>query len=326
MILFAAISIVPDRVKMKQAYQTGKKDGFISGIKKSREIYLLVLPGIVWFIIFSYIPILGLSLAFKTYKANLGIFGSPWTGLVNYTYVFRDLSFIEAIQRTFYINAGRLLFQFPVPIIFALILNEVRVHRYKKIVQTIYTFPNFLSWVIVSTIMINFLSINGVINGLIRGLGGDPVSFLGTPEIFQPMLYLTENWKSTGWNMIIYIAAIAGINAEQYESAQIDGATRMQSVWYITLPGLKNTIVVLFILAVGNLMSGGFDQIFNLSNPATARVAETLDMYIYRITFQGPADFSFSSAVSLFRSVINFCLLLMADRVCKLFGSDGLFG
>jgi putative aldouronate transport system permease protein len=189
-----------------------------------------------------------------------------------------------------------------------------------------YTFPNFLSWVIVSTVMINFLSINGVINGIIRFFGGGQISFLGTPEIFQPMLYLTENWKSTGWNMIIYIAAIAGINTEQYESAQIDGTTRLQSIWYITLPGLRNTIVVLFILAIGNLMSGGFDQIFNLSNPATARVTEILDMYIYRITFQGAADFSFSSAVSLFRSVVNFCLLLTADKICKLLGSEGLFG
>jgi putative aldouronate transport system permease protein len=302
------------------------KGRFFSNVKKSREMYLLILPGIVWFIIFSYIPMIGLSLAFKTYKARMGIFGSPWAGLINYTYVFRDPSFIEAVQRTFYINAGRLLFQFPVPIILALILNEVRVGHYKKVVQTIYTFPNFLSWVIVSTVMINFLSINGVINGIIKELGGNSVNFLGTAEIFQPMLYLTENWKSTGWNMIIYIAAIAGINTEQYESAQIDGASRIQSIWYITLPGLKNTIVVLFILAAGQLMSGGFDQIFNLSNPATARVAEILDMYIYRITFQGAADFSFSSAVSLFRSVVNFCLLLTADRICKLLDSDGLFG
>jgi putative aldouronate transport system permease protein len=311
---------------MGQKNYSGKKDSFLSGVKKSGELYLLVLPGIIWFIVFSYIPIIGLSLAFKTYKANLGIFGSPWIGLVNYTYVFRDPSFVESVLRTFYINVGRLIFQFPVPIIFALFLNEVRVHKYKKIVQTIYTFPNFLSWVIVSTVMINFLSINGVINGIIKGFGNAPVNFLGDSELFQPMLYLTENWKSAGWNMIIYIAAIAGINAEQYESAQIDGATRLQSIWYITLPGLKNTIIVMFILAVGNLMSGGFDQIFNLSNPATARVAETIDMYIYRITFQGSADFSFSSAVSLFRSVVNFCLLLLADRICRLFDSDGLFG
>ncbi|MDR2932410.1 MAG: ABC transporter permease subunit [Oscillospiraceae bacterium] len=303
-----------------------KKAPLWTRIKKAKEVYLLVLPGVVWYAIFAYIPIYGLTLAFKTYKASLGIFGSPWIGLENYVYVFRDPSFMEAVWRTIYINAGRLIFQFPVPIILALILNEVHVRRYKKVVQTIYTFPHFLSWVIVSSVLVNFLSVNGVVNGIIGFFGGESVNFVGSPKLFQPLLYATESWKSAGWSMIIYIAAIAGIDTEQYESAQIDGASRLQAIWYITLPGLKSTIIVMFILAVGNLMNAGFDQIFNMSNAATSKVAEILDMYIYRITFQGAADFSFSSAVSLFRSIVNFLLLLTADRVCKLLGSDGLFG
>lgn len=295
-------------------------------MKKAKENYLLVLPGVVWYAIFAYIPIYGLTLAFKTYKANLGIFGSPWVGLQNYIYVFRDPAFLESVWRTIQINAGRLLFTFPVPIILALIINEVRVRRYKKVVQTIFTFPHFLSWVIVSSVMINFLSLDGMVNGIIQFFGGQPISFLGTPSLFQPLMYLTDIWKGAGWGMIIYIAAIAGIDTEQYESAKIDGASRLQQIWYITLPGLKSTIVVMFILAVGGLMNAGFDQIFNMSNAATSRVAEILDMYIYRITFQGAADFSFSSAVSLFRSVINFSLLFIADRVCKLLGTEGLLG
>jgi len=302
-----------------------KKRSLLTDIWRWREIYLLILPGIAWYIIFSYVPIYGLSLAFKTYKANLGIFRSPWIGFDNYKYVFRDPAFLEAIVRTVTINFGRILFQFPFPIILALMLNEVRVNKFKKVLQTIYTFPHFLSWVVVATVMINLLSSRGIVNGVISILGGENVNFIGDPELFKPLLYITENWKSGGWTMIIYLAAISGIDTEQYESARIDGATRLQTIWYITLPALKSTIVVLLILQIGNIMTQGFDQIFNLSNPATAKAGEILDIYIYRITFQSAADFSFSTAVSLFRSVINFIFLVTADRITKMLGSEGLF-
>jgi len=303
----------------------GKRKLLLSDIWKSREIYLLILPGIVWYIIFAYIPIYGLTLAFKTYKANLGIFRSPWVGFDNYVYVFRDPAFVESIFRTIVINFGRIIFQFPFPIFLALALNEVRINKFKKVIQTIFTFPHFLSWVVVATIMINVLSSRGMVNGIINLFGGESVNFIGNPKIFKPLLYITENWKSGGWTMIIYLAAISGIDTEQYESAKIDGATRLQTIWYITLPALKSTIVVLLILQVGNIMTQGFDQIFNLSNPATAKAGEILDMYIYRITFQSAADFSFSTAVSLFRSVINFIFLITADRISRWLGSEGLF-
>jgi len=302
-----------------------ENNSITSQIWKSREIYLLLLPGVIWFLIFAYIPMYGLSLAFKSYQASLGIFGSPWIGLDNFVYVFRDPAFMESVWKTLWINAGRIAFQFPVPIILALLLNEVRLGRFKRTLQTIYTFPHFLSWVIVASVMINILSTQGLVNGIIRLLGFETINFLGSTDTFLPLLYITENWKSSGWFMIIYMAAITGIDTEQYESAQLDGATRLQQMWYITLPGIKSTIVVMLILTVGNLMNMGFDQIFNISNAATARAGEILDMYIYRITFQSAADFSFSSAVSLFRSIVNFALLLFADRVCKWLGSDGLF-
>jgi len=302
-----------------------KKKGLHTDIWKARELFLLILPGIIWYIVFSYIPIYGLSLAFKTYKANLGIFGSPWVGFENYVYVFRDPAFMESIFRTIVINFGRILFQFPFPIFLALILNEVRVNRYKKILQTIYTFPHFLSWIVIASIMINILDSRGMVNAIISMLGGDKINFLGNPKAFKALLYITENWKSSGWTMIIYLAAISGIDVEQYESAKIDGATRLQTMRHITLPAIKSTIIVLLVLQVGNIMTQGFDQIFNISNPATAKAGEILDIYIYRITFQGSADFSFSTAVSLFRSIINFIFLVTADRVTKALGSEGLF-
>lgn len=294
-------------------------------IVKHRARYMLVLPGLAWYAVFAYIPIFGLSLAFRKYIAKLGLFGSPWIGLHNFNNVFADPAFMQSIWTTLRINAGRLLFVFPFPIILALFFNEVRIGRPKKVLQSVFTFPHFLSWVIVASIMVSVLGQRGMVNSSLRALFGmQPVNFLGTPAYFQPIVYITDIWKSAGWSAIIYMAAISGIDMEQYEAAEIDGSTRLQRMWYITLPGIRPTIVVLFILAVGNLMSGGFDQIFNLSNPATIRVAETLDMYIYRITFRGSVDFSFSAAVALFRSVVNLLLLFTADRVIKYTGGTGL--
>ena len=298
---------------------------FISkNLLKYKESYFLVIPGLVWYAIFAYVPILGLSLAFKTFKANLGILGSPWVGLLNYEYVFRDKAFMQSVFLSLQINAGRLLFVFPYPIILALFFNEIRLGRSKKLLQSIFTFPHFLSWVIVSSVMISVLGQSGLVNAIVGIFGGNAISFLGVPAYFQPIVYITDAWKTGGWSAIIYMAAIAGIDVEQFEAAEIDGATRLQRIAYITLPGIKNTIIVLFILAVGNIMTAGFDQIFNLSNPATLRAAEVLDMYIYRITFQNAVDFSFSTAVSLFRSVINLALLFSADRIAKLLGGSGL--
>jgi len=289
-------------------------------------IYSLLLPGLVWYIIFAYGPMGGLTLAFKTYKASKGIWGSPWCGFENYIYVFRDPSFLASVWKTLYINIGRVLAGFCAPIILALMINEIQSHRFKRVVQTVATFPQFLSWVVVSSVMINFFGYNGPVNSLIAMLSGRTINFLGNGKIFIPMLYITEIWKTTGWYAIIYLAAIAGINPEQYEASKIDGATRIQNILYVTLPNIMPTISIMLILTIGNLMSAGFDQVFNLSNAAVRDVSEILDMYIYRITFQSAPDFSFSTAVSLFRAVINMILLLTADRAAKLMGGEGLIG
>ena len=308
----------------KSAAKEGRLLRLGKDIVKHRQKYFLILPGLAWYIVFAYIPIYGLTLAFKNFRANLGIFRSPWVGMIHFQNLLLDPAFMESIYTTLWINAGRLVFVFPVPILIALFFNEVRLGRSKKVLQSIFTFPHFLSWVIVSSIMINVLGHNGLVNSIGGILGADPVSFLGSPSLFRPMVYITDIWKSAGWSAIIYMAAISGIDTEQYEAAEIDGAGRLQRMIYITLPGIKATIIVLFILAVGHLMSGGFEQIFNLSNPATIRVAETLDMYIYRITFQGSVDFSFSAAVALIRSFMNLGLLLFANVVIKRVSGSGL--
>lgn len=294
-------------------------------IRKNKMIYTLLLPGLVWLFLFAYMPMGGLSLAFKEYKANMGIWGSPWVGLENFTYVFRDPNFINAVWRTLYINIIKLAVTFPVPIILALMLNELRMNRMKKAFQTVLTFPHFLSWIIVSGIVINVLAYDGLVNSALTMLGLPTINFLGSEQNFIPMILLTDIWKSAGWGAIVYLAAISGIDQDQYESAQIDGASRLQQMFRITLPNILPTITIMFILSVGGLMSSGFDQIFNLANAATKNVSEVLDVYIYRITFQSSTDFSFSTAVSLFRSLVNMILLLAADRVAKKLGGDGLF-
>ncbi|MGN7359920.1 ABC transporter permease [Paenibacillus sp. SAF-054] len=311
----------PDK-KLKGSSGSGS---WYKEIWKHRMTYTLLIPGLIWLILFAYLPMGGLSLAFKHYKANEGIWGSPWVGFENFKYVFRDPTFAQAVWRTLYINIIKLVITFPFPILLALLLNELRMKKTKKLFQTVFTFPQFLSWIIVSGIVINVLSYDGLLNSALQLFGLPTINFLGSEKMFLPMLILTDVWKSTGWGAIIFLAAISGIDQDQYESAQIDGASRMQQIFKVTLPNILPTVTVMFILNVGGLMSAGFDQIFNLANAATQNVSQVLDVYIYRITFQSSTDFSFSTAVSLFRSLVNMILLLAADRVAKLMGGDGLF-
>lgn len=295
-------------------------------IWKNRAVYIILLPGLVWFFVFAYMPMGGLTLAFKEFNASMGIWGSPWVGFENFRDLFHDPAFMESVWRTLAINIGKLIVTFPVPVVLALLFNELRMRRYSKVLQTVFTFPNFLSWVITSGIIINILSNTGLVNGIFQAMGFDAVNFLGSEKMFIPMLYLSEIWKTAGWSAIIYMASITGIDAEQYEAAQLDGASRFQMMRYITLPSIASTIMVMFILAAGNLMTSSFDQVFNLSNAATRDAAKVLDMYIYRITFQSSTDFSFSTAASLFRSVLNMILLLAADWGAKRMGGTDLFG
>lgn len=295
-------------------------------IFKNKEIYLLALPAVIWYAVFCYMPMGGLTLAFKSFKANLGIWGSPWNGLTNFESLFRDPAFGRSVGVTLWINAVELVLCFPAPILLALMLNELRMGRYKKVLQSVYTFPHFLSWVIIASIVKNLLSIDGVVNGLMANLGMEKVSFLGNKNLFRPLIYITEIWKEAGWSSIIYLAAISGVDQQLYEVAEIDGASRLQRVLHITLPSIFPTIAVMLILQMGGIMGGHFDQIYNLQNDIIASSAETLNLYIYRITFQRTPNYGFSTAVSLFCSVINMALLLSTNKIAERFGGVGLMG
>ncbi len=292
-----------------------------------KGIYLVMAPTIIWYILFSYVPMAGLTLAFKSYKAKLGIWGSPWVGFKYFERLFQDRDFWDSVIITLKMNGGRLLVTFPFAIILALLLNELRVGRFKKVLQVIFTFPHFLSWVIIASIVKNVLGFDGLVNSAIEILGGEYVNFIGNEKLFVPLVYFTEVWKGAGWSSIIYLAAIAGIDQEQYEAAEIDGASRWNKMIHITIPSIMPTIIIMFILATGNIMTKGFHQVFSMNNDAVNNVAQTLDMYIYKMTFNSRVtDFGYSTALSMFRSVVNLLFLVAANTISKKAGGTGLMG
>ena len=287
----------------------------------ARYLYLLLLPGILYFAIFHYGPMSGLVLAFKKFNARMG---SPWVGMKNFQRIFATPAAMTAIRNTFEINLSRLIFQFPVAIILALLLNEMRGRKLKRVYQTVYTFPHFLSWITVSSILMNFLSNGGAVNAVIASLGMERIDFLSNTQLFRPLLYLTHNWKEMGWNSIIYMAAIAAIDPTLYEAAKVDGANRWQQVWHVTLPGIKQTIVVLFILEVGRTMNAGFEQVFSLYSPAVYEVADVFETYSYRVGFL-EGRYSYSSAVGLFQSVVGLIMILVTNKIAGAMGETGLW-
>jgi putative aldouronate transport system permease protein len=244
--------------------------------------------------------------------------------LDNFNRIFTTPAALLAIRNTFVINLSRLVVEFPAPILLALLVNEMRGKRLKRLYQTVYTFPHFLSWVVVATILTNFLSNGGAVNTVLVQLGGERTNFLANEAIFRPLLYATHIWKEMGWNAIIYMAAIAGIDPSLYEAATVDGASRLRQAWHISLPGIRPTIVVLFILTVGRLMNAGFEQIFYLQNAAVKQVSDILDTYIYDITFKATPSYGFSTAVGMFKSLVNLVLLLIANKLVKTVSGSGL--
>ncbi len=294
-------------------------------IKQNKYIYLLILPGIVQLIVFCYFPMGGVLLAFKKYNASLGIWASPCIGMNNFNRIFITPAATKAIINTLEISFSRIALEFIPPIALALMLNEIPNGRLKKGLQTIYTFPHFLSWVVVAIVIKNFFAYSGGINEVRALLALDRVNFLADKQFFRPLLYLSDIWKESGWGTIIYLAAIAAVDPCLYEAAQMDGANRWQQTWHVTLPGMKGIIVINLILGVGGVMNAGFDQIFNLTNSSVTSVSQIIDTYVYDITFKATADYGFSTAVGLFKSVINMLLLLAANLIAKRTLGAGIF-
>jgi putative aldouronate transport system permease protein len=288
-------------------------------------MYLLLVPGLLYYLVYHYWPMYGAIIAFKDFHIVRGIIQSPWVGLKHFEFIFGLEKFGQVFRNTLWISVLRLAFGFPVPIIMSILLNEVGKTSFKRTVQTVVFLPHFISWVIFGGMLVNLLSVdNGVVNNLLRALIGRPVRFLTDPQVFRSTLVWTMIWKSYGFATVIYLAALAGIDPQLYEAAIIDGANRFQRIFKITLPMIRGTIVVLLILRIGNLMEAGFEQIFIMYHPAVYGVADIIDTYVYRIGLT-EGRFSMAAAVGLFRSVINFTLLVTANRIARSYGERGIY-
>lgn len=291
---------------------------------RNKYLYLMVIPVIAFFILFHYKSMYGIIIAFQRYRPTAGIDGSPWVGLNNFRRIFTEDYFLIVLRNTLSISVLTLLFSFPAPILLALLINEVRCNKFKRMFQTISYMPHFISLVVVCTLLNTFCSSDGMFNTVVEFFGGERSSMLTRKELFYPIYIGSGIWQSIGWNSIIYLATLAGIDVEQYEAAKVDGANRLQQMIHITLPGLLPTASMLLILQIGSVLSVGSDKILLLYNPATYEVADVIATYIYRKGFAAK-DFSYGTAYGLFNSVVNLILLVTANKISKKAGQSGLF-
>lgn len=305
-----------------------KRRGLLYIWKKYKMYYFLLLPGLLYLIIFHYIPLFGVIIAFKDYQPFMGvegIFTSPWVGFKHFKRFFDSYYCLNVIGNTLIISLYKFVFGFPAPIILALLLNEVRHEKFKRTVQTISYLPHFLSWVVVSGLIVTLLSADGgLINKLRTAMGLEPIMYLSNPKYFRSILVISDIWKGVGWGSIVYLAAITSVDPELYEAAIIDGANKWKRIKYITLPSISNVIVIMLIFRVGGLLNAGFEQIFLLYSPAVYSVADIIDTFVYREGLLSN-NYSYSTAVGLFKSIVSMVLLLMTNYIVKKLDQEGIW-
>lgn len=302
-------------MKKQKGKPAGASGDLSRRLKKAMPYYLFLLPAAILVFLFSYMPLGGIVIAFKDYKMARGIGGSDWIGLENFQRMFSDYNFWRVLKNTVKISILTLLTSFPVTIIFTLLVNEIMNLRFKKVVQTITYMPHFLSWVVVGTFVYQILSpVNGVVNLLLvkAGILDQSVYFMMQSDMFVPVYLITNLWKGTGYSIVIYLATISGIDTQLYEACAIDGGNRFHKVLYITLPAMLPTMCTMLILSVGNLITVGFDPIFNLYSDATYQTADVISTYVYRKGLV-ESKFSFSAAMGLFQNVVSLALVMIAN-------------
>jgi len=293
-------------------------------IWQDRFMYLMILPVVIYFIIFRYIPMGWLRVAFYDFKILRGFEGSEFVGLDNFRLFLSNPAFMQILWNTVWLNILNLAFVFTAPIIFAILLNELSRHRFKRVVQTISYLPHFLSTVVVVSMISTFLSPSvGFLNRIISTLGGNSIHFLGEPQYFRTIMVVSSIWQGIGWGSIVYLSALTSIDQEQYEAAVVDGANRFQQILHVTIPGIRNTIIVLLILQIGSLLSVGFERVWLLQNAQNLRVSEVLSTYTFRIGMQN-FNYSLGSAVGLFNGIIGFGLVLFSNHMSKRYSETSL--
>lgn len=323
------MSVTEQHFSTHKGRQTSSKKNrrtkWLSALRRDRSLYLLALPGILFFLVFKYIPMWGIVIAFQDYSPFRGIQGSEWVGLQHFTTLFANPDFALLFRNTLAISLLNLLLFFPFPILISLGLNELRNVTYKRLIQTVIYMPHFLSWVIIAGLtLLLFAKGTGLINELFALWGWPRVDFLTNPDSFWIMVTLQAMWKEAGWGTIVFLAAMASVDTQLYEAARMDGAGRLSQIWHITLPAIRSVIVVLLILRLGDIMEVGFEQIFLMYNGAVSEVAEVFDTYVYRTGIE-QGDFSYSTAVGLFKSVVGLALVVIANRLVKRMGQEGVY-
>ncbi len=288
------------------------------------QLYLLVLPVLIFYFLFSYKPMYGAVIAFQNFKPNLGVEGSPWVGFDNFTRFFNSPFFGRLLRNTVVLSLELLVFGFPAPIILALLLNEVRNKTFKKTIQTVTYLPHFISIIVVAGMLTDFCMSTGLINDIIVFFGGERSPLLQNPALYRTIYVVSDIWQQIGWGSIIYLSALSGVDAQLYDAASIDGAGRFQQLWNVTLPGITPTIVTMLILRIGSIMSIGYEKTILLYNPSTYETADIISSYVYRVGIleQG---WSYSTAIGLFNSVINLTLLLVANKLSKKLSDTSLW-
>lgn len=291
---------------------------------KNWQLHLMMLPGLIFILVFKYMPLGGITIAFKEFLPGKGIWGSPWVGLENFEYMLALPDTKRILWNTLFIAAAKILVNFPVPIIVSILLNEVRGHRFKRTVQTIIYLPYFISWVILAGIIQDLFAKEGMINQFLGLFGASPVFFLGDKYAFLGVLIGTDVWKNFGYNTVVYLAAITGIDETLYEAAKIDGANRFQQIWNVTLPGIAPIVTLMLILNLGNVLNAGFEQIFNLYNPLVYETADIIDTFVYRISLI-EANYSLGTAVGLLKSVVSFILIVTSYKIANKYSDYTVF-
>ncbi|MCU6710337.1 ABC transporter permease subunit [Paenibacillus sp. J5C_2022] len=293
-------------------------------LSRYKYLYAMLVPVVAYYALFHYAPMYGAIIAFQDFRPLKGIGGSEWVGLAHFIDFFTGPYAWRLIRNTFMINLYELLFSFPAPIILALLLNEIRQNLFKRSIQTITYMPHFISIVVMAGIVLDFASSDGVINRIIEMLGGEKTSFMTRPEWFYPVYIISGIWQHVGWGSIIYLAALAGIDPTLYEAGVVDGAGRWRQFLHITLPGIAPTIIIMFILQIGSMMSIGFEKVLLLYNPSIYETADVIATYVYRKGLL-ELNYSFSAAVGIFNSIINFALLVFANRMSRKYSETSLW-
>jgi len=302
-----------------------KESALLRNIKKNKMIYLMITPGILYILIYKYVPMYGLIISFQDYKPYLGVSGSEWVGFKHFERLFTSPDFWMILKNTLVLFALQIVIYFPIPIIISLMLNEIRRNYYKRTIQTLIYLPHFMSWVVVVSISYVLLTLDGgIINGILQSLGFKPINFLLDSSWFRPMYIIQIIWREAGWGTIIFLAAIAAVDPQLYEAAKMDGANRFKQMWHITLPSIKSVIVILLILKIGDVLELGFEHVFLLLNSTNRHVAEIFDTYVY-VAGLRQGQFSYATAVGFFKGFVGLALVVFANWLAKKNGDEGIY-